>query len=161
MSTPASIRRHPIHPMLIVFPIGLWVFSLACDVIYHAGTHNPLWKTISFYSMAGGIIGALLAAVPGFIDYLSLTDTRAKKIATTHMVLNLVVVALFIFNLGIRYNGTPSSDTLGTLLSVVGVAALCVSGWLGGVLVYEHRVGVSSSREEQQERRADSGRHVA
>src|SRR5437016_746357 len=108
MSSPASIRSHPIHPMLIVFPIGLWVFSLVCDIVYHAGSHNEFWKAVAFYTMAGGIIGALLAAVPGFIDYLSLTDRRAKQIATTHMVLNLIIVVLFIFNLGVRYTPSPA-----------------------------------------------------
>src|SRR4051812_37393558 len=108
MNTPASIRSHPIHPMLIVFPIGLWIFSLVCDIAYHAGAHDVFWKTAAFYTMAGGIVGALLAAVPGFIDYLSLTDRQAKRIATTHMVLNLTVVAIFLFNLGIRYNAAPS-----------------------------------------------------
>src|SRR5215831_4724683 len=108
MNTPASIRRHPVHPMLIAFPIGLWVFSLVCDVMYFAGPGNLFWENLAFYSMAGGIIGALLAAVPGFIDYLSLTDRTLKKIATTHMVLNLTMVALFIFNLGLRYSSSPS-----------------------------------------------------
>jgi uncharacterized membrane protein len=150
MSTPASIRKHPIHAMLIVFPIGLWIFSFACDLIYMVVTPNSLWKDMAFYSMAGGLIGALLAAIPGFIDYLSLSEPRTKKIATTHMVLNLVVVALFIFNLGVRYNAQPSSDMLGIALSVVGIAFMGVSGWLGGALVYEHRVGVGTPREERE-----------
>ena len=149
MNTPASVRDHPIHPMLIVFPIALWIFSLVCDIIYHAGSQNTLWKAVAFYSMAGGIIGALMAAIPGFIDYLSLPAGRVKKIATTHLVLNLIVTAVFIFNLGIRYNAMPSSDMFGVALSIVGIAVLGVSGWLGGALVYEHRVGVSSSREER------------
>ena len=68
MSSPASIRRHPIHPMLVVFPIGLWIFSLICDLIYQAGAHNAFWKGVAFYTMLVGVIGALLAAVPGFID---------------------------------------------------------------------------------------------
>jgi len=136
--------------MLIVFPIGLWIFSLVCDVIYHAGAHNPFWKAVAFYAMAGGIIGALLAAIPGFIDYLSLTDARTKKIATTHMVLNLIVVALFIFNLGIRYNASPAGDMFGLVLSLIGIAFMSVSGWLGGALVYEHRVGVNPRREDRE-----------
>jgi len=149
MNTPASVRNHPIHPMLIVFPIALWIFSLVCDIVYHAGSYNPLWKVLAFYSIAGGIIGALLAAIPGFIDYLSLPGGRIKKIATTHLVLNLVVTTLFIFNLGIRYNTMPSSDMLGVALSVIGIAVLSVSGWFGGSLVYEHRVGVSLPPEER------------
>src|SRR2546425_11454033 len=102
MSSRASIRSHPIHPMLIVFPIALFIFSLVCDIVYHAGSHNVFWKGVAFYAMAGGVVGALLAAIPGFIDYLSITDRRTKRLATTHMALNLTVVAVFIFNLGIR-----------------------------------------------------------
>jgi uncharacterized membrane protein len=149
MNTPASVRDHPIHAMLIVFPIALWIFSLVSDIIYHAGSQNTLWKAVAFYSMAGGIVGALMAAIPGFIDYLSLPAGRVKKIATTHMVLNLIVTAVFIFSLGIRYSAMPSSDMFGVALSIVGIAVLFVSGWLGGALVYEHRVGVSSPREER------------
>ena len=155
MSSPASIRSHPIHPMLIAFPIALWVFSLACDLFYHAGSHDPFWKGVAFYSIAGGVIGALLAAVPGFIDYLSLTNGKAKKIATTHMVLNLIVTALFIFNLGIRYNASPASDAFGVMLSLVAIAVMSVSGWLGGSLVFVHRVGIAPKPEDREiERRA-------
>jgi hypothetical protein len=70
MRTPASIFKHPIHPMLIVFPIGLWIFSLACDLIRLAGATGEAWSTVAFFSMIGGLIGALCAAVPGFIDLL-------------------------------------------------------------------------------------------
>ena len=97
--------------MLIAFPIGLWIFSLICDLIYHAGAHNGFWKGVAFYTMLAGVAGALLAAVPGFIDYLSLRDARTKKIATIHMALNLILVALFVFNLGVRYSGAADSDT--------------------------------------------------
>jgi uncharacterized membrane protein len=151
MSSPASIRSHPIHPMLVVFPIGLWVFSLVCDLIYHAGSHNLFWEVVAFYTMLGGVIGALLAAVPGFIDYLSIRDARAKKIATTHMVLNLISVALFIFNLGVRLNAPPDS-VFGPILSILGIVIVAASGWLGGSLVYIHRVAVAPVRTE--ERRA-------
>ncbi len=65
MSSPASIHNHPIHPMLVVFPIGLWVFSLACDFIYHAGAHNAFWKGVAFYSMLGGWLGGSLVYVHG------------------------------------------------------------------------------------------------
>jgi uncharacterized membrane protein len=70
MRTPASISKHPIHPMLIVFPIGLWIFSLVCDLLHLAGASGDAWLTVAFYSMVGGLIGALCAAVPGFIDLL-------------------------------------------------------------------------------------------
>ena len=156
MSTPASVRNHPVHPMLIVFPIALWIFSLVCDAFFHLGSHDPFWKSVAFYTMAGGIVGALLAAIPGFIDYLSLTDHQVKKIATTHMVLNLFIVAMFLFNLGLRYNASPSSDLFAVALSVIAIGMMAVSGWLGGSLVYEHRVGIASKREER-----EIDRHVA
>jgi uncharacterized membrane protein len=155
MNTRASFRNHPIHPMLVAFPIALWVFSLICDVIYHAGSHNPFWKQVAFYSIAVGIVGALAAAVPGFIDYLSLHDARIRKIATTHMVLNLVVVAMFLFNLGLRYNASPAGDIFGVVLSIIAISLMSLSGWLGGTMVYEHRIGVTERDEGRvSERRA-------
>jgi len=126
--------------MLIVFPIGLWIFSFICDVAYHAGSHNALWKDMAFYTMLGGVIGAVLAAVPGFIDYLSLRDPYVRRIATTHMVLNLAVVALFVFNLGLRFSG--SNEMFPVILSAIAIGILSVSGWLGGTMVYEHQVAV-------------------
>jgi uncharacterized membrane protein len=153
MKTPASIRNHPVHPMLIVFPIALWVFSLVCDIAYHVGSHNEFWQGAAFYSIAGGIAGAILAAIPGFIDYLSLTNRSVKKTATTHMVINLIVVALFLFNLGVRYNARVEGQIFALALSLVGISLMCVSGWLGGTMVYEGRVGVSERQEPENERR--------
>lgn len=153
MKTPASIHSHPIHPILIAFPAALWVFSLVCDIIYHAGSHNPSLKSAAFYAIAGGLVGALLAAVPGFIDYRSLTDRRARKIATNHMVLNLIAVVLFAFNLGLRYRGLPGNETLEVVLSIVALAFVTISGWLGGILVYELGVGVAAAERKDREQR--------
>ena len=69
MKDRVRVGNHPVHPMLIPLPIGLWIFSLVSDIIYLAGG-NPAWATASWYTMAGGIIGAIVAAVPGFLDYL-------------------------------------------------------------------------------------------
>ena len=79
MRTPASISKHPIHPMLIVFPIGLWIFSLVCDLIHLGGASGDAWLTVAFYSMVGGVIGALCAAVPGFIDLLYYTREALRR----------------------------------------------------------------------------------
>ena len=143
MSSPASIGKHPIHPMLVVFPIGLWIFSFICDLIHLFVSPNPIWSDVAFYCIGGGIVGALLAAIPGFIDYLSLTDTRTKKIATYHLVLNLVGVVLFAANFGLRYTGR--GDSLPIILSAITLVGVGISGWLGGELVYVHGVGVESS----------------
>jgi len=141
MRTAASIAGHPIHVMVVALPIGLWVFSLVCDVILVTG-HNPdLWFTVAYITMAGGIVGAVIAAVFGLIDLTSLPHGRSRNIALLHMVVNLVVVAVFAINLWLR-TGDLQSMALPLILSIAGIALLGVSGWLGGELVHVHMVGV-------------------
>ncbi len=146
MRTPASIAGHPIHPMLITFPIGLLIFSLVCDLISLGSATPETWATVAFYTMAGGFIGALAAAVPGFIDLLSLTDARHKKIAITHMSLNLIAVTLYAVNLWLRTNG-PNNRGTPLALSIVAVGVLAASGWLGAEMVHKHGVGVDIGSE--------------
>lgn len=143
MSTPASIAKHPIHPMLIVFPVGLWIFSFVCDLIYRFFSHYVIWANVALYCIGGGIVGALLAAIPGFIDYLSITNPRAKKIATYHMILNLTGVFLFAINFWLRLSNPVAG--LPVLLSLITIIAAGISGWLGGELVYVHGVGIEQS----------------
>src|SRR3954471_12279972 len=83
MQTPANIARHPIHPMLVPIPIGLWVFSLICDLVYVGGWGSETWRTVAFYNMVAGVIGALIAAIPGLIDLLSLRS-ETRKTALIH-----------------------------------------------------------------------------
>lgn len=108
--------------MIVGIPIGLWVFSLVSDIIYAAGWGGLVWNDVAYYTMVGGVIGALIAAVPGFIDYLS-------------------IVVLYVINIIIRTNGQPNM-ALPIILSVVAIGALLYSGWLGGDMVYEHGMGV-------------------
>jgi uncharacterized membrane protein len=96
------------------------------------------------YTMVGGFIGALVAAVPGLIDLLSLTDPSVKKIAITHMSINLVAVALFAVNIWLRVGGAGNTGTP-LILSVIAIAILAVSGWLGGEMVHRHGVGVDTT----------------
>ncbi len=146
MRTPASIAGHPIHPMLITFPIGLLVFSLICDLIALRSANVETWMTVALYTMIGGFIGALAAAIPGTIDFLSLTEPRVKKIALLHMSLNLVAVTLYAVNIWLRVNGADSHGTP-LLLSVVAVGILSISGWLGAEMVHKHGVGVDTGTE--------------
>jgi uncharacterized membrane protein len=138
MITPARVAKHPIHPMLVPIPIGLWVFSLVCDLVRVSGGTSPNWEVVAWYSMVGGIVGALVAAVPGFIDMLSLRS-HVKKTALAHMAINLSVVALYVINAWMRNRGTTDVTVW---LSVLAVAMLGVSGWLGGKMVYVHGVAV-------------------
>ena len=145
MRTPASIARHPLHPMLVPFPIGLWVFSFACDLIYAFGTQNPVWKIVALYTMVGGLIGALAAAVPGLIDLLSL-PAGPRSTAVVHMSVNLVVVALFAVNIWMRVQSPDmgAASNAPVWLSVLAIGLLLVSGWLGGKMVYEKGVAVDT-----------------
>ena len=145
----ARIGTHPMHPMLVVFPIGLWVAALAFDIVEMI-TGNPLWRTLAFWNIVGGIVGALVAAVPGFLDYPG-TKGREGRIATWHMVLNLAAVALFAVNAFLRLRVNADSPWP-LLLSIVGVVGVFVSGWLGGELVYVERFGVVESKAARGER---------
>ena len=145
MRTPARIMDHPIHPMLIPFPIGLWVFSLAADITYRVGG-DPLWLTMAYWTMLAGTIGALAAAVPGLIDYLSLTEPRAVRIGTVHLTLNLIIVGLFVANLVLRTMGSASTG-LPLVLSIIAVGLLLVSGWFGWELIYRQGVAISPEIE--------------
>src|SRR5262245_15578966 len=149
MASRASIYRHPIHPMIIVFPIGLWVFSFVCDLVALKRPENSVfWNDMAFYTMAGGVVGAIAAAIPGFIDYLGLHEPRVKRIATTHLVLNLVVIILYVFNLGFRLNQPVEPRISAVLISAIAIVLLAISGWLGGSMVYVHGVAVERGSTE-------------
>jgi uncharacterized membrane protein len=156
MRTPANIAGHPIHPMLITLPIGLWVFSFVCDLCFAFGSGALEWKVVALYAMAGGIVGALLAAVPGLIDLLSL-PAEPRKTALIHMTINLSIVVLYAVNFWLRLT-TPTATGL-VWLSGLTVAMLLVSGWLGGKLVYLGGVAVSAGEPTpESERRRGSER---
>lgn len=139
-----SIAGHPIHPMLVTLPIGLWIFSLVCDLVF-ASTGDAQWNTTAYLTLGGGIIGALLAAIPGLIDLLALHEGTERRIGVAHMSLNLAIVAVQAINFWLRTMPDSSAGlTLG--LSVLAVVALVVSGWLGGQLV--HVLGVTQPHRE-------------
>jgi uncharacterized membrane protein len=147
------MAKHPIHPMLVALPIGLWIFSLASDVMYMVGW-GPVWTDVAYYAMAGGLIGAVLAALPGLIDLLAISNAKVKKIGIWHMSINLVAVVLFAVNLWLRTTARPGV-TPPIWLSVIGVVLLGVSGWLGGEMVYVHGVAVEPQRSTTDESDTD------
>lgn len=142
MKTPASIAKHPIHPMLVPIPIGLWIFSFVCDLLFVFGSGASLWFTLGYWTMIGGVVGALIAAIPGVIDMLSLRG-GVKKLALVHMALNITAVLIYAVNIGMRISGTAVAG-LPLAFSIAGVILLGISGWLGGHMVYVHRVAVDA-----------------
>lgn len=140
MNTPASVKSHPIHVMLVSIPIGLWTFSLVCDLLYYAGWGVD-WKRAALYTLGGGIVGALAAAVPGLIDLLAIKDEGTRRIGIWHMAINLMAVAVFGTSFYLRLGEGLEAD-FPAWLSLFGVASICVSGWLGGELVHVHHVSI-------------------
>ena len=148
MRTPANVGGHPIHPMLVTLPIGLWVFSFVCDLFFVFGRGAAVWSTVALYTMAGGIVGALAAAIPGFIDLLSL-PAGPRKTALAHMAINLTIVVLYVINFW-RRTGTPDNPGGYVWLSLLTILMLLVSGWLGGRMVYVLGVAVTPASEPRQ-----------
>lgn len=153
MASPASIGGHPVHPMIIPFPIALWVFSLVADGIY-LWRGNPVWKDyVAFYALLGGIIGAVVAAVPGLIDWLSLTDKAVVKIANWHARLNVIALLIFAGSFYLRTTSgaalVSDSYTIPLALSVLGVILITISGWLGGEMVFKHGVAVEAQSADR------------
>jgi len=144
MSTPASIAKHPIHPMIVVFPMGLWIFSLIADVIAFAGW-STLWHELATYMIGGGVVGAVLAAVPGLVDFFYLTDPQSRRIGLYHLGVNLTAMLIFVVDLYLRI-ATEIGPALPLGLSIAGIGLVVCGGWLGGELVYVHGVGVDKVR---------------
>lgn len=142
MEARAKLFGHPIHQMLVAFPLGVLGMSLFFDLI-GLGTNRPALLNASFYMIAAGIISGLLAAVFGLIDFLGITaGTRAKRIGLLHGCGNVVVVALFAVSWWLRRPAPSTPGTLPIVISAVAVGIALVTGWLGGELVDRLGVGV-------------------
>jgi len=141
MESRAKLFGHAIHPILIVYPLGLLSAAVIFDVIYLV-TGNTTWTTVAFWMIAAGIVGGLLAALFGLIDFLAIpSNTRAKRIGLLHGLTNLLVVILFAASWVLRRDLPQTPSTAAFALSFIGVAAGLLGGWLGGELV--ERLGVS------------------
>jgi uncharacterized membrane protein len=149
---------HPFHPILVTIPIGAWVASLVFDVISRVGDDAAVFAKGAWWLIGIGIVGALVAAMFGFLDLLAIpTRTRAFTTALVHMGLNLAVLTLFAVGLALRHSRLDDADgtPVGLLvLSAVALAMLGASGWLGGRLTYRYGV-----RVVDEARQADGYQH--
>lgn len=147
MKTRASFAGEPVHPMFVHYPIALWTTSVLTDLIFYFH-RNPSLVLISKFLIAAGIVGAIAAAIPGLVDWTGITQPAVKKIATRHLVLNVMALVLFAVSLYLRMRnyGAPLVGfhlKIPFVISVVGWLLLAISASLGGKLVYEHRMGVN------------------
>lgn len=142
----ATIKGHPLHPMLVPLPIGLLAGSLVTDIVF-AITGQPFWALMSFWLIAGGLVTGLIAALPGLIDFGGNGRIRELSAAWGHMIGNLAAMAVVGFNLWWRVANGPVDGLwpLGLVLSLLTAAMLGLTGWLGGEMVYRHRVGLMES----------------
>jgi len=156
MHSKISIARHPLHPALVAMPIGLLVWAFMADLIYLGTDKDPTWYDISFYSGIAGIVAALVAALPGFVDYLTLAKgTNVNDMALLHMGTNLLVVGLFAVAAALQWDDAAregSSLTAVVALHASGTTFLTLSGWLGGEMVFRHHVATV-----EEERDAEAG----
>lgn len=142
MESRAKLFGHPVHPMLIVFPLGLLATAVIFDII-HLVTDDGRWADISFWMIAAGIVGGLIAAVPGLIDWLAIpSGTRAKAIGLWHAIGNVVVLALFAGSWAMRYEDPTAPGAIALALAWSAAAVALATGWLGGELVDRLGVGV-------------------
>jgi uncharacterized membrane protein len=157
MASKASIAGHPVHPMLVAFPIGLWTTSFVLDVIYYF-IRNPSLALIAKVMLAAGILGGLAAAVPGIIDWLAIKDQKVKRIADWHARLNIIAVIVFAISLYLRMrigaHWVNYHMRIPVLISFLGIVLIGISGWLGGAMSFEHGVGVAPQHETPDEEAA-------
>jgi len=142
MASRASFKNHPLHPILVAIPIGLWTFAFVCDLI-HAFGGTALWGTVALYCVAGGVVGAVVAVVPGLIDYFFIDEADMKRIATMHLLVNLGAVVIFAVNLWARFRVSSESD-IPLILSAIGMGAVGFGGWLGEEMVYVKGMAVEA-----------------
>lgn len=148
---------HPFHPILVTIPIGAWVASLVFDIVSRInsnGSHSLV--DAAYWLIAIGVIGAVLAALFGLLDLLTIPrGTRAFRVGLTHMGLNLGIVALFVANFFWRHSnhnyGLAKTPAGQLVLSAVAIALLLASGWLGGMLSYRYGVRVADESTQAED----------
>ena len=142
MESRVKLLGHPVHPMLIVFPLGLFITALVFDVVYLV-TANPRWGDVSFWMISAGLVGGAAAALAGWLDYLAIPrNTRARRVGFWHGFGNAIVLLLFLMSWFVRVISPSVPGPFAIGLGVVGVALAAVTGWLGGELVDRLGVGV-------------------
>jgi uncharacterized membrane protein len=142
MESRAKVLGHSAHQMLIVFPLGLLATAVVFDVIYRAGD-SPTMALVAYWMMAAGLVGGLIAAPLGLVDWLAIpSGTRAKAIGAAHGLTNAAVVVAFLISWVVRRGSPEAPPTVASLLAFAGAALALVGGWLGGELVARLGVGV-------------------
>ena len=143
----AQIGGHPIHPMLIPFPIVCFIGALVTDIVF-LNNHDAGWATASRYLLAVGLVMAAAAAVTGLTDFMGDDRIRGASDAVKHMLANVTAVVLELVNFFLRLNNNDAIPKVGIYLSAIVVLILVYSGWKGGELVFRHGIGVRAEHTD-------------
>ena len=142
MESRVKLAGHPVHPMLIVFPLGLLGAAVVFDIIYLI-SGNSQWTLAAHYMIGAGIIGGLAAALFGWLDWLGIpSGTRARRIGLWHGLGNTAVLALFVLSWVLRRDIPADPPTGAIVAGLTGVVLAVITAWLGGELVYRLGVGI-------------------
>lgn len=163
MQSRATLAGHPLHPMLVSVPIGLFLWAFVSDLVYLGTDHNHEWYTMAFWTGIAALVSAAVAALPGIVDFTTVgakSDARAMGIA--HGLLNVTTLALFFVAMLLMLDdGATSGGRLGAVVAMhaAGSGLLLLSGWLGGEMVFRHHLGMIP--EDSQVEREERVRHHA
>lgn len=154
IATTAKIGSHPLHPMLVPFPIAFLVATFLCDLVYWSNA-DAFWAVAAMWALGAGIVMAAAAALAGLTDFLGNARIRNLNDAWHHLIGNVTAVVLSLISFWLRYRYGAAAGVLpwGLLLSLLVVLLLLYTGWKGGELAYHHRVGMHPEGPTDRERR--------
>lgn len=136
------IAKHPLHPLIVTFPIAFLTSTLLTDAVYWF-TRNQFWADASYWLLIGGLITGLIAAATGMSDFLRIDRVREHSAGWAHMVGNIAALSLSAVNLWLRWNNHAGAILpFGIIISLFVATLLGVTGWYGAELIYRHKVAV-------------------
>jgi len=152
MHSKVKLAGHPIHPMLVAYPIVLYTATLVCYIVY-SSNHDVFWFKVAYVANISGVIMAVVAALPGFIDWLHIpSDSRAKKTGFFHLVSNVIALILFalcFFLQKDKWNDSSPTTGLAIPLALGGFLLTSIAGFLGWTLLQKHHVGIDPFTEDE------------
>lgn len=147
MESKVTIYGHPVHPMIIVLPLGLLPASVFAELFHHI-LDDPTWGTVSFWLMFAGVLSGLAAGIVGFMDWKCLPGgSRARRVGAIHGLTNVVAMVVFLASLLLRVADPSRPSPFATSVAVIGLFVAILGGWLGGELVFRLGVGVHQTEE--------------
>jgi uncharacterized membrane protein len=145
-----AIAKHPLHPLIVTFPIAFLSGAAGADVGYWL-THDPFWARAAIWLIGAGFVSGLVAAVTGMLDFLRIDRVRKRSAGWIHMTGNITALVLTLVNWILRWNNVEGAIVpTGLIISTIVASLLAITGWFGAELIYRHKISVigSSSRYE-------------